>query len=361
MTTIKCLDSKVSTWWGAYNADCVDFCRQVAAARPGKTDLILYSPPFANLYVYSGSGRDMGNCADQREFFEHYNYLLPSLYAMLRPGRLCVVHCKNLPLYEGKDGVQGIIDFRGALIRAHEAAGFILRSEWTIWKCPVREREQTNSRRLTWGMMRDDSTRSGAGLAEYLLAFVRPPKEGEDEVPVSHEQDVDFSLDEWQQFASPVWVHLDPNRSAADDPTRSRWGDETFGVPVRDIDDTKVLNTRIARDDRDEQHMCPLQLPIVERVVRLYSNPGEVVFSPYMGVGSEGVGAMTARNAIGAAKPRRFFGCELNPRYFSRACIELGAVEPGTAGQQVTLFDMLDMKTAKAAVAPKKRKSMERT
>lgn len=358
---VNVIDEKHGDWFSMYNADCVDFCRQVAAERPGSVDMILYSPPFANLYIYSASERDMGNCVDHAQFMQHYAYLLPHLYAMLRPGRLCVVHCKNIPLYQGKDGEQGIYDFRGDIIRAHKAAGFSLRSEHLIWKCPERERAKTNTRRLTWGTMQQDSSYSGAGLPEYLLAFARPAKEGDVEVPVSHEEG-SFTLDEWRQFASPAWVMLEDagNRrvqaATASTPDgrallKAAADGEAFAVPTDDIDETDVLNVNIARSDKDEKHMCPLPLPIIKRAVRLWTNPGEVVFSPYGGVGSEGVGALSIRDATEARRPRRFFGCELKPEYFAQACKFLAQHEPEAKGQQVTLWDLLARDPVQAAEA----------
>jgi hypothetical protein len=205
---------------------------------------------------------------------------------VLRPGRLAAVHCKDLVNYKGRDGKAGLRDFPGDLIRVHQEAGFAYHSKVTIWKCPVTEMTRTKAHGLLYKQLRADSTFSRQGLAEYVVV-VRKWCGGaaDDELvrPVTHTRD-QFPLEQWQEWASPVWM---------------------------DVDDMDVLNVRQARDSKDEKHMCPLALPIIERCLGLWSNPGDVVLSPFAGIGSEGWQALKMR--------RRFLGIELKDTYFAHA------------------------------------------
>lgn len=290
--------------WFAAQADCVDFVRQL----PDRSvDLAVYSPPFANLYCYSDSARDMGNSLDDADFLEHYRYLVRELLRAMRPGRLVAVHCKDLVNYKGRDGMAGLRDFPGELVRVHTEEGFAYHSRVTIWKCPVTEMQRTKAHGLLYKQLRRDSTFSRQGLAEYVLLFRRWATDEDleaDVQPVTHTKD-EFPLDQWQQWASPVWM---------------------------DIDQTNVLNVAMAREDRDEKHMCPLQLDVIERCVGLWSNPGDIVFSPFMGVGSEGYQALKMG--------RRFVGSELKESYWQHACkhLEQAAREAGGHGAQLGLF-----------------------
>lgn len=274
--------------WSAYWADAVEFCSQMPAA---SVHLSIYSPPFAQLYIYSDSAADMGNCADDAEFFEQYGFLIREKLRVTKPGRLSAVHCKNLVTYRGRDGVQGIKDFRGDIIRAHQAAGWAYHAETTIWKDPVIEMQRTKAHGLLYKQLRADSTWSRMGMAEYILFFRRSAQEGETIEPVDHDR-ADFPLDDWQKIASPVWM---------------------------DIRQTNVLNIQAARSTEDEKHICPLQLDVIERCLRLYSNPGDVVLSPFMGIGSEGV--------VAVRLGRKFVGVELKDQYWRQACGNLAAVE----------------------------------
>jgi len=280
-----------------YNGDCVDLVREI----PDKTiDLSIFSPPFSSLYTYSASNRDMGNCATDEEFLEHYSFLIGELYRATRPGRLCAVHCKDLVDYAGSSGRAGLRDFPGALIRAHEAAGWKYHSRTTVWKSPVVEMQRTKAHGLLYKQLRTDSTFSRMGLPDYILWFRRWAVDGEEVVPVTHTAE-SFPLDQWQEWASPVWMT---------------------------VDQTNVLNVEQAREDKDSKHTCPLQLDIIERVIRLHSNPGELVFSPFAGIGSEGFGALRAG--------RRFVGIELKPEYFRFAVRNLEAARKQLA---FSLFD----------------------
>ncbi|AKF08865.1 DNA-methyltransferase [Sandaracinus amylolyticus] len=278
------LDQAEGENWTLYQGDCVEVVRGIPDASIG---LSVYSPPFSNLYTYSDSERDMGNSVDDAEFLEHYAFLVRELLRVTRPGRLCLVHCKDLVDYKGRDGRAGLRDFPGELIRIHEAAGWKYHSRVTIWKCPVTEMQRTKAHGLLYKQLRTDSTFSRQGLAEYVLGFRRWAEEGEEVSPVTHTEE-SFPLDQWQQWASPVWM---------------------------DIDQTNVLNAAVAREDGDEKHMCPLQLDLIERCIRLWSNPGDVVLSPFAGIGSE------PRSAVKLG--RRAIGIELKGSYFARAVREL--------------------------------------
>lgn len=266
--------------WTLYHGDCVEVIKGIPDASIG---LSIFSPPFSNLYTYSDSERDMGNSADDGEFLEHYAFLARELLRVTRPGRLCLVHCKDLVDYKGRDGRAGLRDFPGDLIRIHEAAGWKYHSRVTIWKCPVTEMQRTKAHGLLYKQLRTDATFSRQGLAEYVLGFRRWADEGEEVSPVTHTEQ-SFPLDQWQQWASPVWM---------------------------DIDQTNVLNVALAREDGDEKHMCPLQLDLIERCIRLWSNPGDVVLSPFGGVGSEPVTAVKCG--------RKAVAIELKAAYFERA------------------------------------------
>jgi DNA modification methylase len=283
VTVIRCLDSAAGEGFALYQGDCVEILRQMPER---SIDVAVYSPPFGNLYVYSYSDRDMGNSADDAEFLAHYRFAVEEMYRLLRPGRLALVHCKDLVNYKNRDGMAGLRDFPGDIIRLHQDLGFAYHSRVTIWKCPVTEMQRTKSHGLLYKQLRKDSSFSRQGLAEYVLGFRKWAHGEEDEEfvsPVTHTES-EFPLDQWQEWASPVWMN---------------------------VDGTDVLNVQLARNDADEKHMCPLALPIIERCLTLWSNPGDVVLSPFAGVGSEGVVALQ--------KDRRFVGVELKGEYFSHA------------------------------------------
>lgn len=281
--------------WSIYQADCVDFARQLP---DNCIDLTIYSPPFANLYIYSDSEADMGNCADDAEFLEQYSFWLREKLRITRPGRLSAVHCKNLVNYKGRDGMAGMRDFRGELIRAHVEAGWAYHAEAVIWKDPVIEMQRTKAHGLLYKQLRTDSTFSRMGMPEYMLYFRKWSDDAAEwEIPVEHARS-EFELDQWQRWASPVWM---------------------------DIRQTHVLNGQVARESRDEKHICPLQLDVIERSLVLYSLPGETVMSPFMGIGSEGYQSL--------AYGRRFVGTELKGAYFERArrFLERAECESGTS------------------------------
>lgn len=295
---IRCLNSDAGENWSAINGDCVDVLMQMPDSR---IDFSVYSPPFGSLFVYSESAADMGNSTDE-EFGAHYGWMVREKFRITKPGRLTAVHCSDLPMTKWKDGAVGIKDFSGQIIRIHEEAGWIFHSRRTIWKSPVTEMTRTKHVGLVYGQLIKDSAKSRGGMPDYLLTFVKP---GENAEPIEHDMDEAtatrlgrkrksghhvFSLDQWQEWASPVWMT---------------------------IDQSNVLNVDMAREANDERHLCPLQLDVIDRALVLWSNPGDVVLSPFMGIGSEGV--MSLRQG------RRFIGVELKESYWRQACKYLDA------------------------------------
>lgn len=304
------LDEQSGDGWTMYLGDCVDVTRTLPS---DSIHFSIWSPPFSSLYTYTPSLRDMGNCEDDAAFFEHFAYLIPELWRVLVPGRLVAVHCKNLPMYKSRYGASGIRDFRGAVIRAFEDAEipdggrWVYHSEVCIWTDPVDERARTNAQRLLYKQVRQDASHSGQGLAEYLVIFRKWTADGAAPIPITHTKE-SFPLALWQRYASPVWF---------------------------DIQRTDVLNARIARENQDEKHLCPLQLGVIERAIELWSNPGETVLSCFAGIGSELYQALKmGRQAV---------GIELKPAYYSWACrnAELAVTE-----REIPNF--LDLFTAEA-------------
>jgi DNA modification methylase len=275
---IECLDSKNGENWHLFHGDCVEVSSQL----PDESiDLSIYSPPFASLYVYSDSVADMGNCKDDDEFFDQYRFMIKEKFRITKPGRLSCVHCMDLPSSKGMHGYIGRRDFSGKIIREHIKAGWIFHCRVTVWKDPVVEMQRTKAVGLLHKTIKKDSSRSRMGNPDYLLVFVKP---GENKEPISHTAE-EFPVDQWQKWASPVWM---------------------------DINQTNVLNGRDARTDKDEKHICPLQLDFILRCLILWSNPGDVVFSPFSGIGSEGF--------VSIQNGRKFVGTELKESYFKQAC-----------------------------------------
>ena len=298
MAGVTCLNEAHGSGFVAYNGDCVDVMRQLPDS---SVDFSVFSPPFSGLYIYNDSAADMGNSADDTEFFEHYSYFVKELFRVMRPGRIVAVHCKDLVYYQNQRGTAGLRDFPGDLIRAHIAAGFDFHSRVTVWRCPVREMTKTKARGLLYKQLRADSSFSRQGLPEYFVVFRKYAKTEDDQAqvaPVTHTHE-GFPLEQWQEWASPVWMN-----------TR----------------ETDVLNA--TREANDEKHICPLPLDLGQRCVLLWSNPGDVVLSPFMGIGSEGWCALKHK--------RRFIGVELKETYWKQAVANLRAVE----AESQTLFDV---------------------
>lgn len=278
---VKIMNKEIKTEnYHLINGDCV---QETAKLPDNCADIIVFSPPFAELYVYSDKEEDMGNVSDYKQFEKHFRYLVPELKRVLKSGRMCAIHCMDLPIQKGKEGYIGLRDFSGMLIDWFQKEGFIYHSKVTLWKNPVTEMQRTKALGLLHKTIKKDSIMSRVGIPDYVLFF---RNEGENETPITH-QDKDSSkgdylpVDLWQKYASPVWY---------------------------DIDYSRTLQYRSGRDGNDEKHICPLQLDTIERILHLYSNEGETVFSPFGGIGSEGFSAIKMG--------RKSISIELKESYF---------------------------------------------
>lgn len=270
--------------WTLFNADCVEVARGISDE---SIDYSIFSPPFSSLYTYSNSERDMGNSTTDDEFWGHFQYLIDEFYRILRTGRNISVHCMNLPASKTRDGYIGIKDFRGDIIRAFQKAGFIYHSEVVVWKNPVVAMQRTKALGLLWKQIKKDSSRCRQGIPDYVVTF---RKDGENKKPISHTPE-EFPVDKWQHYASPCWF---------------------------DINQSNTLNKKMAREDNDERHIAPLQLDLIQRCLDLWSSPGDLVFSPFAGIGSEGVVSIQmGRKFIGAELKKSYFDCA--KRYLSEA------------------------------------------
>ena len=276
--------------WVMYQADCVDVLRSLPDA---SVHFQILSPPFESLYTYSASDRDMGNSRDSNQFWDHYLFLVFEQARVLKPGRLMSVHCMNLPTSKTHHGYIGIRDLRGEIIRAHENAGLIYHSEVCIWKDPVTAMQRTKALGLLHKQIKKDSTMSRQGIPDYLVTFRKP---GENPEPVTHTNE-SFPVQLWQRYASPVWMDINPSNT---------------------------LQYRSAREHNDERHIAPLQLQVIERAIELWTNPGDVVLSPFAGIGSEGF--------VAVKMGRKFIGAELKASYYGQACRNLAQAKREQGG-----------------------------
>lgn len=258
------------------NGDSVDEIQSIESESIGFS---VFSPPFAELYTYSDDYRDMGNSKNFNQFSEHFGFLVPELFRVLKQGRNIAVHCMDLPIQKGKEGYIGLRDFSGLLINLFTKAGFIYHSRITIWKNPVTEMQRTKALGLLHKQVKKDSTMSRVGIPDYVLVF---RKDGDRSDPVN----CGISVDTWQKYASPVWMDID-------------YGD--------------TLNVVEARHEKDEKHICPLQLPTIERLIILYSNEGDTVLTPFLGIGSEAYQALKLnRKAIGIELKKTYYDVAVN-------------------------------------------------
>ena len=291
-----------------YNADCVDVARSLP---DGSIDYTIFSPPFESMYQFSNSDRDFGN-SSRADFYHHFRFLVDEMFRITRPGRLLSFHCMNLPTSKVNDGYIGIRDFRGELIRMFQDAGWIYHSEVCIWKDPVVAMQRTKALGLLHKTIRKDSSMSRQGIADYLVTMRKP---GQNDKPVRHYRDdeelkqvcKDEALNPaeeecniipvmtWQKYASPVWM---------------------------DINQSRTLNYKAGRDDDDQKHICPLQLDVIERALHLWTAPNDVVFTPFLGIGSEVYSAVKMG--------RRGIGSELKPSYFELAKKNIAEAQTGT-------------------------------
>jgi DNA modification methylase len=298
---------KITDKWSMYQGDCIETIKGIPSESIGYS---IFSPPFLSLFVYSNAFEDMGNSINDDQFYTHFEYLLPELLRVLKPGRLVSVHCSIVPLTLTHDGVMGIKDFPGALVNLFQKHGFIYHSKVVIWKDPLIQAVRTKMLALAHKQISKDSSRTAQGFADEILTFRKP---GVNTEPISHGRGFEeyigemkepkeskndsaklnkYSHEVWQRYASPVWF---------------------------DIRQTNTLNIAVARDSKDEKHICPLQLDAIARCLELWSNPGDIVLSPFAGIGSEGYEAV-ARN-------RKFIGIELKESYYKTACNNLRLAE----------------------------------
>lgn len=294
------IDQVVTNKYALYNGDS---CEVLKSLPENSIDFSVFSPPFADLYCYSDSPNDLGNCKSYDEFLVHFGFIVHELFRTIKTGRLCSVHCMDIPATISHDGYLGIKDFTGDLIRLFQKFGWIYHSRHCIWKDPLIAATRTKAIGLLHKQLCKDSSISRSGIPDYLITFRKP---GENVVPISHPQGITkyCGSDDpggsgvkrshfiWRSYASPVWM---------------------------DIRQTHTLDARKARDENDEKHLCPLQLDVIERACVLWSNPGEVVLTPFMGVGSEVYGAVL--------NGRKGIGIELKPSYYKQAIKNLASIE----------------------------------
>ena len=303
------IDQTVTEKYALYNGDCVEVMK---ALPDGRVDFSIFSPPFADLYCYSDNPKDLGNCKTYSEFFNQFAFVAAELHRVIKPGRLCAVHCIDIPAMKERDGYIGLKDFPGDIIRLFEAKGFIYHSRTVIWKDPLIEATRTKAIGLMHKQLCKDSAICRAGLPDYLLAFRKP---GDNPNPIQHPGGLtEYSGSDdpgnsgvrshniWRAYASPVWM---------------------------DIRQTNTLNAREGRDADDEKHICPLQLDVIDRAIVLWSNPGDVVLTPFAGVGSEVYGAV--RN------DRKGIGIELKESYYRQAVRNLAKVDIKNEQHEMTL------------------------
>lgn len=298
------IDQANGEGWAFYNADCVDF----ASGLPDNSvDFTVYSPPFSSLYIYSESAFDMGNVANDAEFIERYRFLVREKLRITRPGRLSAIHVKDLVYYQNSSerGDAGLRAFSDMCRQVHEDEGWTFHCRVTIRRCPVLERSKTNAHGLLWKTFQKDASFCRVGMPEYLMVFRKWAQPGEEHLvrPVEHPKDK-FPLEMWQQLASPVWN---------DSGNPEQLGD--YDLPATD-----VLNVKMSADPDAEKHLCPMPLNITRRALDLWTNEGDTVFSPFGGIGSEGVASI--------GKGRRFIGTELHPIYWRQGVKNLTAAKP---------------------------------
>jgi len=310
---MNCIQQHQDDKFSIYQGDC---CDVIAEIPDHSVDFSVFSPPFAELYCYSDSERDMGNSRNYAEFFEHFGFLTGELLRITKPGRLISVHCMDMPAKKCTDGYIGLKDFPGDIIREFEKHGFIYHDRFTIEKDPLIEAVRTRSLRLMYKQIQKDSIQCGTGCPDYILTFRAPGENaefvsnpdgfseyfGSDRPSESKYRGVKWHHRVWQKYANPIW---------------------------HDIRQTLTLNKTSARAEKDEKHICPLQLDTIGRLVTLYTNENEVVFSPFMGIGSEGYQALLMK--------RRFIGVELKESYYEQACKNLMKAQ-SNAGKKTIMF-----------------------
>ena len=279
-----------------YNGDSTEVLKAIPSE---SIHYSIFSPPFLSLYVYSNDFRDLGNSRNDKQFYDHFNFIIQELFRVIKSGRLVSVHCVDVPMMKERDGQIGLKDFPGEIIRLFVQAGFIYHSRVTIYKSPVVEMVRTNAIGLLHKQLKKDSAMSRMGLPDYVVTFRKP---GANDEPITHTAD-DYPVDLWQKVAEPVWM---------------------------DIKQSNTLNARAARAENDERHIVPLQLDTIEKCLKLWSNPGDIVLSPFAGVGSEIYQALKMG--------RKGVGIELKDSYFNQAIKNCNAAE-AEQSIQLDLFE----------------------
>ena len=328
--TVRCLDQVEGDRYHAWNGDSVEI---VAALPRDSVGLSVFSPPFPGMYAYTNSPRDVGNVRDFGQLVEHFHFLAESILRCTQPGRLCCVHLTQEPVFKGREGYVGLRDFRGDMIRCMEKAGWLYYTEVTIDKNPMLKASRTKEATLLFKTLAADSSMSRPALADYVVVFKKP---GENGNPIRagisekyENRDGWITGDEWCEWAAPVWYRKMPAEKSPHYPFQENYPSRhqaTDGISEGDV----LRNFVDGRENDDEKHLCPLQLGVIERCVKLWSNPGDVVLSPFMGIGSEGY--------VAIRHGRRFVGCELKPSYFRVACENLRDAERTIIGREDTLF-----------------------
>jgi hypothetical protein len=296
-----------------------DSCERMAEIDSASVDLSICSPPFDSLYTYSPTPRDLGNSSDRVEFLDHYRYIVEHQLRVTKPGRIACVHVQQIATKKSVTGYVGLTDFRGDVIRLFQGVGWIYYGETTVWKDPQAQSIRTKAFPLAFATKNRDSAASRPALADYLLIFRKP---GENAVKIPHDAvQGEVTNDDWIEWASPIWTDLHAGGWLAEDGNLCPvW----FGVK-----ETDTLNTRAAKEAADERHIAPLQLPFIDRCVRLWSNPGELILTPFAGIGSELYQAVK--------RGRRAVGIELKPSYWKTAVDNLTRLESELSAP--TLFD----------------------
>jgi DNA modification methylase len=291
------MTTRKNEMWELCQSDCIP--HMMRDMQPQSIDAAIFSPPFPSMYAYTDSAADLGNVDSfGAESRLHFGFLFSALRRVIKPGRVMVVHCCQIPAMK-RTGEVGMHDFRGILIRIAQRAGFIYEYDWAVRKNPQSQAIRTRSRELQFAGLESDRAKSRGAIPDYLIKFRQP---GENTIPIDSANQV--SRNQWIEWAEPAWM---------------------------DIRETDTLNTSEAKGDNDTRHICPLQLGVIERLILLYSNPDEIIFSPFAGIGSEGVSAIK--------HGRQFYGCELKPEYYEAACRNLDrAVENTKRAQQEMLF-----------------------
>ena len=290
---INVISQVVTDRYALYNGDS---CEVLKGIPDNSIHYSIFSPPFASLYTYSNSERDLGNCRTTSEFYEQFMFIVSELYRVIMPGRLISFHCMDLPLSKERDGIIGIRDFRGELIKVFENAGFVLHSQVCIWKDPVTAMQRTKAIGLLHKQIKKDSCMSRQGIPDYLVTMRKP---GENPEPVTHTNET-FPVAVWQRYASPVWMDINPS---------------------------DTLQASSAREEKDERHICPLQLGVIRRALNLWTNRNDIVLTPFLGIGSEAV--------VSIEMGRRAIGCELKTSYYNQAVADCAGV---TEFDQISLL-----------------------